>query len=175
LSLTVNFLILISAQNGLQADSPENSININDITMFIDDSPVFPGENNLDLKVITVGDLILSAISIWKENGRNLYIYNDNTTLFNPIDSDEYMVLVSDGKKQGFAIIESSGELKSESEVTFSFSCTMESDELFGTICYDFEVKINGIKQNSNNIIKKHPIFLRGIKNSTSGSWSMAN
>ncbi|MDR3186700.1 MAG: hypothetical protein LBU04_07910 [Christensenellaceae bacterium] len=170
---SLSFILFFLTNNAYTQDN--KPIPLNEITKYIIAAPVYPGDKFLDTKVISLEELINSAIKYYQKNGKNLKIYNNSTTTYNPSENDAYMVLINDDSKQGFRVIEPKGAvLKKESEVIFSFSCTIETYELQGNFCVDFEVSIDGIKQNQDKVMTENPIFLDAIKNSDRSSWNEA-
>ncbi|MDR2197995.1 MAG: hypothetical protein LBR53_00770 [Deltaproteobacteria bacterium] len=132
------FSVSLTAQNS----DNKNTIEFSEISRFIHDAPIFLHPDLIELPVITISGLIGATINIFKDAGVNIFIYNNNTTFYNP-EADVYIALVSEGKKIGFSIIQTNHEeLKEDSLVLFSFTCIAEGNFTSGVICSEPEVFI---------------------------------
>jgi hypothetical protein len=122
------FCQISSAQPG----SSSSPIHPNDLSKFIAaDALVYPGDNALDTKAITIGDLILSAAGIGLDSGISVGIYKDSAIDVNPTDEHEYITIVNYGESQGFNIIfpTAGSSKKSDAEVFFSFRCNVKKEK----------------------------------------------
>ncbi|MDR2459889.1 MAG: hypothetical protein LBE38_03770 [Deltaproteobacteria bacterium] len=160
---------VVGPNDELSFDFNKKPIKPYEISRFIyAESLILTGQDLKDTPPLTLGDLIVASIDIWKDNGKNLLVYNDNTNFINPIVDREFMTLVTNGKDQGFTIIQPEGEEISKNKQLFSFICNLQLDAASEIVCPSFEVTINGSRQDARDIIYNHPIFLRAIKDNGS-------
>jgi hypothetical protein len=120
-----------------------------EISRFISSTTlVFPGSSLMDTPLFTEGNLIFATLNIWKEDGKELPIYNNNTNFFHHIENGEDLTLIGNGATQGFAIIQPIEDLylTSDWKVPFSFTCTIESDGVTEDLFENFKVALNGVR-----------------------------
>jgi hypothetical protein len=158
------------------AQKGQEKIDLKDVSKFIVDAPVYPGESNMALPVISLHDLIKATIDLTIDAGGDVGIYNYNTLVTNPPNVTEYIALMTSENNQGFAIIYTNEqESKSGSEIVFSILCDLKGDDLTGPICN--EPKITELSQDITveKAFKTNPIFQRAVKDSKKSTWSAAN
>ncbi|MDR2367813.1 MAG: hypothetical protein LBF58_06860, partial [Deltaproteobacteria bacterium] len=111
----------------------------------------------------------------YKKDNYDINIYNLDTVKSHPIQSP-YIGLVSDKDQHGFVVIRpgANDEAIRDNVPLFSLTCTIEYSDLFGSLCYDTVIKLDGKKISLSDAVRKNPAIRDAIKNSTRSPWNEA-
>lgn len=156
------------------SDAQNNTpIQVDDINKFIKDSPIFFGEQYSHLKILTISDLVKAAITLYRDYGNDLKIYNNDTLSFGPQGSGIYLALISDKDMIGFNIVAYNNDGDNKN-IIYSFICRNEENELFGNMCFDPIISQRGRKMNLDSAIKNDEILKRARRDTDSVPWESA-